>query len=85
MKKKLCCIGENHLSYNMKKWKNKGGFDILNDISENVTLVQLMDTQVNVNHSISILGFWIFDFKYEKSFLLTRESLDLICYPSIGE
>ena len=39
-----------------QKLKNKGYFDILNDISENFTLVQLMDTLVNVNNAISIVG-----------------------------
>ena len=37
-KRKLCHIGEQHLRYNPKKWKNSA-FDILNNISENVTLV----------------------------------------------
>ena len=44
-------------------WGNKkmGSFDILIDISEHVTLVQLMDYLGNTNHSISVLGYWIFD------------------------
>ena len=33
-KKKLRDIGEQHLRYNIKKWKTKGDFDILNEISE---------------------------------------------------
>ena len=32
-------------------------FDILNDISEDITLVQLMDSPENVNHNISIVGY----------------------------
>ena len=47
-------------------------FDILNDISENVTLVQLMDSIGNVNHSISIVGHWIFDSNYNKALCLTQ-------------
>ena len=43
-----------------------GAFDILNDMSENVTLVQLMDTLGNVNHAISILDDRIFDSNNEK-------------------
>ena len=44
MKRKLSHKGEQQLRYNLKKWKNKGAFDILNHISENVTLVHLMNT-----------------------------------------
>ena len=69
----------------MKKWENKGAFYILNNISENFTLVQLMDTLENFNHDISIVGNWIFDSNYEISLHLTWKSLDLICSPSVGE
>ena len=44
-----------------------------------------MDTLVNVNHYISIVGYWIFESDYEKALHLARESLDLICYPSVSE
>ena len=50
----------------------KGAFDILNDISENVTLVQLMDTIVNVNHAITIVDYWLFESNYEQALCLTR-------------
>ena len=40
----------------------KYDFDILNDISEDVTLVQLMDSIENVNHAISVVSYWISDF-----------------------
>ena len=43
------------LCYNINQWRVKGGFEILNDISENVTLVQLMDTVGNVNHVVGIV------------------------------
>ena len=36
--------------------KENDAFDILNDISENITLVQLMESLGNVNHAISIVG-----------------------------
>ena len=65
-KKKLRHKGEQHLRYNIKRWNLKGDFDILNDISEKFTLLKLMDSLVNVNYAISILGYWIFDSKYEK-------------------
>ena len=60
-------------------------YDIMTDISEHVTLVQLMDYLVNVNHDISVVGYCIFDSKYEKSLLLNKESLDIIFAPSVGE
>ena len=66
MKNKLRHIGEQHQKYNINKQKNKGSCDILDDISENVTLVQLMDTLGNVNNDISILGYWVFYHKNEK-------------------
>ena len=64
--------GEQNLRYNMKIWNKKGAFNILNDISENVTLVQLMDTLGNLNHAISIVRYWIFDYNYEKALCLTK-------------
>ena len=63
-------------SYKIEKSKEyfkKVTFDILNDISKNVTLVKLMETLGNVNHAISIVSNWIFDSNYEKSLCLTRE------------
>ena len=63
----------------------KGQFDILHNISENVTLVLLIDSGVNVNHAVSIVGYWIFDSKYKKALPLTLDYLNLICYPLVGE
>ena len=67
------------------KYKNKGYYDILKYISENFTLVQLMDYLVNVNHAISVIGYCIFDSNYKKAFIINIESLDMICSPSVGE
>ena len=36
--------GEQNLRYNLTIWSKNDSFDILNDISENFTLVQLMDS-----------------------------------------
>ena len=47
--------GESRVHYNLIKYKKKGLYKILEDISENVTLVQLMDSLVNVNHAISVV------------------------------
>ena len=65
--------GEQNLIYNMTIWKENDAFDILKDISENVTLVQLMDSQGNLNHDISIVANLIFYSNYEKSLCLTQE------------
>ena len=74
----MCHRGEQHLRYNLKRGNKKFGFDILNGISDNVTLVQLMESLRNLNHAISIVSFWIFDLNYEQELHLTRESLNLI-------
>ena len=57
MKNSFCKKGEQHLICNLNKWVNKGDFDILNDTSYNVTLVQLTDKLLNTNHAISIVGY----------------------------
>ena len=57
----------------------------MEDISANVTLVQLMDSLVNVNHVISVVGSWIFDSEYERVLVFNRASLEMICAPSVGE
>ena len=48
----------------------KGSYDILTDISENVTLAQLMDSLENANHAISVVGYWIFDSNYKRALVL---------------
>ena len=62
-----------------------GAYTIWEDISANVTLVQLMDSLGNVNHAISVVGNWIFDSNYEKALVLNRASLDMICARYVGE
>ena len=59
------------MNYILVKYKKKGSYDILEDISVNFTLVQLMDSLGNVNHDISVVGYWIFT-------QTTREHLYLI-------
>ena len=61
MKNRRKIKGEHNLRYNLMIWKENYAFDILNDISENVTLVQLMDSIGNANHAISILEHCISD------------------------
>ena len=71
--------------YNLIKYKKKGLYKALEDISEHVTLVHLMYSLVNVNDAISVVGYWIFDTNYEKALVLNRASLYMICAPSVGE
>ena len=77
--------GKPRVYYSPRKYKKKGYYDILTDIREYVTIVQLMDYLGNVNHAISVAGYCIFDSNYEKSLVLNIESLDTICAPSVGE
>ena len=85
MKNRRKIKGEQNLQYNLTVWKKNDDFDILNDISEYITLVQLMNSLVNVNHVISIVGNWLFDSNYKKALCLTQELLDIICSPSISQ
>ena len=77
--------GEARVHYKLIKYKKKGDYKILEDISANVTLVQLMDSLVNLNRAISVIGSWIFDSNYERALVLNKASLDMICAPSVGE
>ena len=77
--------GETRVHYSLEKYEKKGEYDILKNISANVTLVQLMDSLGNMNHAISVVGSWIFDSNYEKELVLNKESLNMICASSIGE
>ena len=49
--------------YSPVKYEKKVYYDIMKDISEHVTLFQLMDSLENVNHAISAVGYCIFDSK----------------------
>ena len=53
--------GEPRVYYSLRKYKNMSSYDILTDTSEHVTLVQLMSYLGNVNHYISLVGYWICD------------------------
>ena len=77
--------GKQRVYYIPRKYKKMGYYDIMTDISEHITLVQLVDSLVNVNRAISVVGYWIFDSNYEKSPVLNRDSLDMIFSPSVCE
>ena len=57
-------------------------FYTMNNISEHVKLVQLMESLGNVNHTVSVVGKWIFYSNYKKSLPLIIESLNLVFYCS---
>ena len=50
--------GEQNLRYNLTIWSENDAFDIINDIGEMFTLVQLMELLGNVNCAIFIVGHW---------------------------
>ena len=61
LKNKTKNRGEAKFHYNLIKYKKKVHYKILEDISENITLVQLMDSLGNVNHAFSVVGYCIFE------------------------
>ena len=73
LKNKKINVGEARVKYNLIKYKKMHEYNFLEDISENVTLVQLMDSLGNMNHAISVVGNWIFDSNNEKALVLNRE------------
>ena len=77
--------GEQKVHYSLVKYKKKVSYDIMKDISEHVTLVQLMDSVGTLNRAIGVVGYWIFDSKYKKALVLNRESMGIICAPSVGK
>ena len=44
-----------------------------------------MVTVGNGNHSVSIVGYWIFDLNFKKALPLTLELLDVVFSPSLVE
>ena len=77
--------GEHKMYYILIKYMKKESYDILKDISKIITLFQLMDSLVNVNHATNVVGYWIFYSNYKKALVLNRESLDMICDPYVCE
>ena len=52
---------ELRLHNTLKLWKRSESFEILIDISEYVTLSQLLEKHGNVSHAVKIAGNFIFD------------------------
>ena len=85
LKNEIRIKGDPKVHYSLLKYKKKGSYDILTDISENVTLIKLMNYLGNFNHDISVVGYWIFYSNYKRELVLNRVSLDMICATSVGE
>ena len=64
--------GDQCLRYTFEHWKRSKKFEIINDISEYINLVQLLDTVGNFIHSVSISGNRIFDSNYIKALALAK-------------
>ena len=44
-----------------------------------------MDSLGNMNHVIIIVGYCISESNYKQALFMTREPMDLMCSPSVGE
>ena len=53
-------------------YKKTGEFDVLNDISDHVTLVQLIKTAGNVKNSVIIIRCWIYDTNNKRALPLIK-------------
>ena len=63
---------EPKVHYSLRKYKKKGSYDSLTEISGNVTLAHLIDSLINVNHDISVVGYWLFDSNYKRVLIINR-------------
>ena len=73
MIKKEINKGDKGHSYKFKQQKKRKTLYILNNISEHVTLVQMMETIGNIYHAVSISGFWIYNPNNKKALPLVKE------------
>ena len=49
-----------------------GKFDFLNDISDYVKLIQMIETSDDVNHDASIIRCWIYDYNDKRALPLIK-------------
>ena len=64
--------GEKNHCYKIVKWGETGKLYILNGIRDHLALVQLVDTAINVNHDVSIIGCWIYDSNHKRALPLIK-------------
>ena len=62
--------------YFVTAFKGKNTFDILYDISSDVTLCQLVDSRLNDSHAVTVCDNWIFDANLEYALPLCQASLN---------
>ena len=74
--------GEKHRCFKLLQWNKKLKSEVLNYISDHVTLVQFIDTVGNVNLAVPIDACWIFDYNYQMALTLIQLMLDMICFHS---
>ena len=60
-------------------------YDILTDISEHATLIQLVYYLGNVNHAISVVGYRIFDSNHKKYLYLIDNHWIWFVPPYVGK
>ena len=65
-------------SIQLKTTEKGNSFEILNDMSDYVTLVQFIDNPDSLSHYINISDLWIFDYNYKMVIPLVRHPLDMI-------
>ena len=58
--------------YKLHQWKKQDNLIFINDISDRVTLVELMDTAENLNHAVSITVRFICDSNYRGALTLMK-------------
>ena len=64
--------------YTVEKLKC-GTLDLLSNISDSPTVVQLLGVNGGGGHAITIVGRWIFDGNLKRGIPLSKESLDWCC------
>ena len=69
--------GEPKVHYSLVKYNKKGSYDILKEMSEHVSLIQLIYYLGNVNHAISVVGYWIFESNYQNALFLNNKLTEL--------
>ena len=71
--------GEKRRHYILKQWERSDEFDILDDMSEFIKLVQLMGNPGNVSRYVTISGVWIFDANSKRALHLVKTIQSNMC------
>ena len=71
--------GEPRLKYRVEEYTVWDNYDLFQNVSNHVTLVQMQDTSGSLSHCISVAGKWLFDANVERTMPMTYENLDVAC------